>query len=150
MKLHSSGEDYLETILILKKRLGNVRSIDIANELNYSRPSVSRAIKLMKENEYITVEENGLIKLTDLGEKVAKSIYERHTIIGNMLMKLGVSEETAFEDACRIEHVISKESFEKIKNVYINKKQRVFLCFLFFLTKDYLQVVKYYVKINWL
>ena len=105
----------METILILKKRLGNVRSIDIANELNYSRPSVSRAIKLMKENEYITVEENGLIKLTDLGEEVAKSIYERHTIIGNMLMKLGVSEETAFEDACRIEHVISKESFEKIK-----------------------------------
>ncbi|MGN8913710.1 metal-dependent transcriptional regulator [Anaerofustis butyriciformans] len=115
MKTHESREDYLETILILKKRLGNVRSIDIANELNYSRPSVSRAIKLMKENEYITVEENGLIKLTDLGEEVAKSIYERHTIIGNMLMKLGVSEETAFEDACRIEHVISKESFEKIK-----------------------------------
>ena len=115
MRTHESREDYLETILILKKRLGNVRSIDIANELNYSRPSVSRAIKLMKENEYITVEENGLIKLTDLGEEVAKSIYERHTIIGNMLMKLGVSEETAFEDACRIEHVISKESFEKIK-----------------------------------
>ena len=115
MKTHESREDYLETILILKKRLGNVRSIDIANELNYSRQSVSRAIKLMKENEYITVEENGLIKLTDLGEEVAKSIYERHTIIGNMLMKLGVSEETAFEDACRIEHVISKESFEKIK-----------------------------------
>lgn len=115
MKTHESREDYLETILILKKRLGNVRSIDIANELNYSRPSVSRAIKLMKENEYITVEENGLIKLTNLGEEVAKSIYERHTIIGNMLMKLGVSEETAFEDACRIEHVISKESFEKIK-----------------------------------
>lgn len=115
MRTHESREDYLETILILKKRLGNVRSIDIANELNYSRPSVSRAIKLMKENEYITVEENGLIKLTNLGEEVAKSIYERHTIIGNMLMKLGVSEETAFEDACRIEHVISKESFEKIK-----------------------------------
>lgn len=115
MKTHESREDYLETILILKKRLGNVRSIDIANELNYSRPSVSRAIKLMKENEYITVEENGLIKLTELGEKVAKSIYERHTIIGNMLMKLGVNEETAFEDACRIEHVISKETFEKIK-----------------------------------
>ncbi len=115
MKTHESREDYLETILVLRKKLGNVRSIDIANELNYSRPSVSRAIKLMKEEEYITVEENGLIKLTKLGEKVASSIYERHMTIGNMLIKLGVNEETAFEDACRIEHVISKESFEKIK-----------------------------------
>ncbi|WP_290776649.1 metal-dependent transcriptional regulator [Anaerofustis sp.] len=115
VKIRESEENYLETILILQKRKGNVRSIDIANELDFSRPSVSRAIKLIKEKKYITVEENGLIKLTKEGKELAERVYERHQVIGNMLVKLGVSEKTAYEDACRIEHVISAETFEKIK-----------------------------------
>jgi len=115
MKTRESEENYLETILILQKRKGNVRSIDIANELEFSRPSVSRAIKLMKEKEYITVEENGLIKLTKQGNNLANEIYERHVILSKFLMVLGVDEETALKDACRIEHVISKDSFKKIK-----------------------------------
>lgn len=115
VKIRESEENYLETILILQKRKGNVRSIDIANELDFSRPSVSRAIKLIKEKKYITVEENGLIKLTKEGKELAERVYERHQVIGDMLVKLGVSEKTAYEDACRIEHVISAETFEKIK-----------------------------------
>ncbi|GAA0722300.1 metal-dependent transcriptional regulator [Clostridium malenominatum] len=118
MKIQESAENYLETILILKKRLGQVRSIDIANELSFSKPSVSNAMKQFRENEYITVDGNGFISLTETGEEIAERIYERHDLLTKYFMALGVSEKTALEDACRIEHVISQESFEKIKTYY--------------------------------
>lgn len=115
MKLLESGEMYLETILVLKNKYGYVRSIDIAREMNYSKPSVSRAIALLKENGYVENDPHGMILLTDEGMKVAEKIYDRHKTITKYLVWLGVSEETAQSDACRIEHVISQESFDKIK-----------------------------------
>lgn len=115
MKLQESGEMYLETILVLKKRFGYVRSIDIAHELNFSKPSVSRAISLLRENDYVTFDPNGMILLTDKGLAVAEKIYERHNVLTSCLIALGVSKENASADACRIEHVISDESFAKIK-----------------------------------
>ena len=113
--LYESGEDYLETILILKKRNGNVRSIDIAREMDLSKPSVSRAMGILKNKEFITVDDDGAIHLTEEGSKLAKKIYERHRILTEALMSLGVDEKTASEDACRIEHDISEKSFNKIK-----------------------------------
>ena len=113
--LYESGEDYLETILILKKRNGNVRSIDIAREMDLSKPSVSRAMGILRNKGFITVGDDGEIILTDDGKKIAKSIYERHRILTEALVMLGVDEETAAADACRIEHDISDKSFNKIK-----------------------------------
>lgn len=114
--VHESGENYLETILILQERLDIVRSIDMANELGYTKPSVSRAVRLLKERGYITVGRGGAIRLTETGLKEAKAIYERHNVITKFFSEiLGVDPETAEKDACRIEHIISKESFEKIK-----------------------------------
>ncbi len=113
--IYESGEDYLETILILKKRNGNVRSIDIAREMDLSKPSVSRAMGILKNKGFITVGDDGEILLTDDGKKIAKSIYERHRILTEALVMLGVDEETAAADACRIEHDISDKSFNKIK-----------------------------------
>lgn len=113
--IYESGEDYLETILILKKRNGNVRSIDIAREMDLSKPSVSRAMGILKNKGFITVGEEGEILLTDDGKKIAKSIYERHRVLTEALVMLGVDEETAAADACRIEHDISDKSFNKIK-----------------------------------
>ncbi len=115
MKILESAENYLETILVLKKKLGYVRSVDIANELNFSKPSVSVAMRNLRENEYIRVSETGAIELTAKGRDVAEKIYERHTFISQWLMRLGVDEKTALEDACRIEHVISSQSFEAIR-----------------------------------
>lgn len=115
MKLHESGENYLETILILKNKFGYVRSIDIANELGFSKPSVSRAVSVLKKNGYITSDPNGMILLTDTGQAVAEEIYERHRVLTHFLASLGVDETTAAEDACKIEHAISHESFEKLK-----------------------------------
>ncbi|MCI8404568.1 MAG: metal-dependent transcriptional regulator [Clostridia bacterium] len=115
MELHESGEMYLETILILKNRFGYVRSIDIANEMNVSKPSVSRAVGLLKDNGYITFDPNGMILLTDTGRFVAEKIYERHNILSQFLAALGVSDETAARDACKIEHIISDETFDIIK-----------------------------------
>ncbi|MBO4927191.1 MAG: metal-dependent transcriptional regulator [Clostridiales bacterium] len=113
--LYESGEDYLETILILRKRNGNVRSIDIAREMDLSKPSVSRAMGILKNKSLITVDEDGAIHFTEEGLKIAKRIYERHRILTEALMLLGVDEKTASEDACRIEHDISDKSFNKIK-----------------------------------
>ena len=113
--LYESGEDYLETILILKKRNGNVRSIDIAREMDLSKPSVSRAMGILKNKEFITIDEDGAIHLTEEGSKLAKKIYERHRVLTEALMYLGVDEKTAAEDACRIEHDISEKTFTKIK-----------------------------------
>lgn len=115
MKLQESGEMYLETILILKRRFGYVRSIDVARELNVSKPSVSRAVSLLRENGYIAFDPNGMILLTDKGQEIAEKIYERHNVLSRCLELLGVSAETAAADACRIEHVISEETFDKIK-----------------------------------
>lgn len=115
MTLNESMENYLETILILNHRLGNVRSVDIANEMNFKKPSVSVAMKNLRENGYITVNDGGHIHLTDSGREVAEMIYERHTIISNWLVMLGVDPKVAAEDACRIEHDVSRESFDAIK-----------------------------------
>lgn len=114
-KSEESVEDYLETILILSKRLPVVRSIDIANELSYSKPSISVAMKNLRVNEYITVSDEGYIKLTKSGKELAETIYERHTILSTMLIRLGVDPETAMADACKMEHDISPESFDAIK-----------------------------------
>lgn len=116
MKIHESAENYLETIFILKRQNGSVRSIDIAHELGFSKPSVSVAMKNLREHGYITVDDGGLISLTDSGQAIADKMFERHTLLTNWLTALGVSPEIAAEDACKIEHVISDESFEAIKN----------------------------------
>ena len=116
MKIQESGENYLETILLLYQRNGSVRSIDIATELEFTKPSVSRAMSILKQAGLISVEPSGNILLTEAGRKRAESIYERHRIITKYLVeKLNVSKETAEADACRIEHIISSETFEKIK-----------------------------------
>ncbi|EPR13858.1 metal-dependent transcriptional regulator [Ruminiclostridium papyrosolvens] len=121
-KLQESGENYLETILILKNKNGNVRSIDIANELGYTKPSISRAMTILKNSEYITIDDStGYITLTDSGYSIAKAMYERHEILSRYLVSIGVSPETAAQDACRIEHVISQETFQKIKENASNK-----------------------------
>lgn len=113
-----SSENYLETILVLSKKLPVVRSVDIANELNFKKPSVSVAMKHLRESGHITVTDAGFIYLTESGRAVAEMIYERHQIISSCLIKLGVSEAVATSDACKIEHVISQESFEAIKRYF--------------------------------
>ncbi len=117
MQRRESAENYLETILILSQRKGKgeVRSIDIVNELEFSKPSVSVAMKNLRENGYITVDKDGYIRLTDKGLEIAEKMYERHTLLSQWLIKLGVDEKVAVEDACRMEHVISAESFAAIK-----------------------------------
>jgi Mn-dependent DtxR family transcriptional regulator len=123
--MHESGEDYIETIYLLKKRKGMVRSIDVANELNFSRPSVSRAVGLLKEDGLITVEPDGELVLTELGLKTAKAVYEKHTNLTKFLMMTtGVNEEIAENDACRIEHIISPETFRGIKRYIKEHKQQ--------------------------
>ena len=116
MKIQESAENYLETILMLGQKKGNVRSIDIAHELEYKKPSVSVAMKNLRENGYIRVDDSGFITLTDAGRQIAETMYERHLLLSRWLMELGVNEKTAVEDACKMEHDISKESFEAIKN----------------------------------
>lgn len=124
MVLNESTENYLETILILNHRLGNVRSVDIANEMNFKKPSVSVAMKNLRENGYITVSPEGYIHLTNSGLEVAERIYERHTILSNWLMMLGVDPRIAAEDACKIEHDVSIESFEAIKrHIYASSEK---------------------------
>ena len=115
MKILESAENYLETILILHKRNGNVRSIDIVNELDYTKPSVSIAMKHLRENGLIEMDRAGYITLCPEGRAIAEKIYERHTLLSKWLVSLGVPPEVAAEDACRIEHVLSTESFEAIK-----------------------------------
>lgn len=117
MKIHESAENYLETILMIKNKKGAVRSIDIANELEFSKPSVSVAMKNLRENGYIDVDANGYITLLESGKEIAEKMYERHTTLSNWLIGLGVNPETAVEDACRIEHIISAESFDAIKKL---------------------------------
>ena len=116
MALQESGEMYLETILILSRKNGQVRSVDISEYMGYSKPSVSRAVGLLKQDAFITVEKDGYIRLTDKGMATAEKILDRHTILTQMLVQLGVDQQTASNDACRIEHVVSDETFEAIRN----------------------------------
>lgn len=123
MTVRESGEMYLEAILVLAKKSGYVRSIDVSEYLGYSKPSVSRAMGILREGGYILVEKDGAITLTDSGKKLAETIYERHTVLSELLIRLGVDEKTATDDACRIEHVISDESFQAIKQYYYQHKR---------------------------
>lgn len=115
MEIHESAEDYLETILILQERIGQVRSIDIATEMNYTKPSISVAMKKLREQGYIETDKDGYITLTESGRGIATHIYERHTFLTDFFIALGVNAQTAAKDACRVEHDLSEETFDKIK-----------------------------------
>ncbi|MBO5884000.1 MAG: metal-dependent transcriptional regulator [Clostridia bacterium] len=122
MHLQESGEMYLETIFILTKNNRSVRAIDVGEYMGYSKPSVSRALGLLKQGGYVVGDENGFLSLTDVGRDVAMKMYERHTILSEFLVSVGVPHEVATEDACKIEHVISDESFEALKRLWEEKK----------------------------
>ncbi len=123
-EIQESGEMYLETILVLGKEQPLVRSIDVAGHMGYSKPSVSRAMGILKSHGYIVVEEDGNLKLTDTGRAIAEKIYERHTVLSECLMQIGVSEKNAIDDACRVEHIISDETFEAIKRITSSKRKK--------------------------
>ncbi len=120
MRLQESGEMYLEAILVLSRKHTLVRSVDVSEYLGYSKPSVSRAVGLLKNGEYLIVDGDGGLVLTDAGREIAEKIYERHTLLSDLLVKIGVSEATAAADACKLEHAISDESFNAIKQ-YVQK-----------------------------
>lgn len=120
MALHESGQMYLETIYVLLQKNEKVRAIDVGAYLGYTKPSVSRAIGILKNNDYVLVDANGYITLTSSGKQIAEELYERHTVLSNMLMALGIDEKTATDDACRIEHVISEKAFTAIKKHYLD------------------------------
>ena len=122
MVIHASAEDYLETILVLQEEAGQVRSIDIVNKLGYSKPSVSIAMKKLRESGYIAMAPDGLITLNESGLEIARRVYSRHTTITKLFMLLGVSPEAAAEDACKVEHDLSKETFEKISE-FVRKQE---------------------------
>ena len=115
MKIHASGEDYLEAILVLQKKMGMVRSIDLARHMGFSKPSISHAVGVLKNGGFLTVDEDGYLHLTEDGREVAEKIYERHQFFTEQLVAVGVDRETAERDACRIEHAISEETFQKLK-----------------------------------
>lgn len=115
MKIHASGEDYLEAVLILQKKQGMVRSVDLARHMGFSKPSISHAVGILKNGGFLTVDEDGFLHLTAIGHEVAGKIYERHRFFTEQLIAAGVDQETAEQDACRIEHAISDTSFRKLK-----------------------------------
>lgn len=121
MTIQESGEMYLESILILSKKKNYVRSVDVSEYMNYSKPSVSRAVNLLRDGGYLNIDQSGHLTLTELGREIAEKIYDRHTYISAFFVALGVDPETATEDACRIEHVISDASFQAIKNIPLDK-----------------------------
>lgn len=123
LKMQESPEDYLETIYMLSLHSSEVRSIDVARHLGYSKPSVSVAMKRLRENGYVNMDDNNLLTLTESGLAIARSIYERHQVISGYLMSIGVSEENALKDACRIEHVLSEETFHKIKEIFYQSRK---------------------------
>ena len=125
-EMHESGEMYLETIYVLNKKSPEVRSVDVAEYMGFSKPSVSRGVGILKQGGYLTVDANGFLELTDAGTEVAKKIYERHTVLTEMLVKMGVSEETAAQDACKIEHVISDETLGCIKKTLGKYSRHIF------------------------
>ena len=118
--MKESGEMYLESIYVLCSKSSSVRSVDVAEHMNYSKPSVSRAVGLLKKDGYIEVDKDGFISLTDAGKNMANKIFERHTLLTKMLVSIGVDEETASEDACRMEHIISEETFNAMKKHFGN------------------------------
>ena len=118
MKLHASGEDYLETILVLQKKLGMVRSVDVARHMEVSKPSVCHAVATLRDGGFLTMDEDHFLHLTDVGREVAERIYERHCFFTEQLIATGVDPKTAEADACRIEHTISQDSFEKIRRAH--------------------------------
>ena len=120
MALHESGQMYLEAIYVLSQKSAKIRAIDVGAYLGYTKPSVSRAIGILRKGEYITVDSDGHITLSPAGKQIAEQLYERHTVLSNTLMILGVDEETATADACRIEHVISEKSFDAVKKHYLH------------------------------
>ncbi len=122
MKIHESAENYLETILMLRETKGEVRSVDIATELDFTKPSVSVAMKKLKESDFIEVDKDGFITLTKTGKMIAEEMYERHKFFTDFLLHIGVSGEQAVKDACRIEHVLSAESFDKMRDYLAKKK----------------------------
>ena len=122
MALHESAEMYLETIYVLSQQSSTVRSVDVAEHMGYSKPSVSRAVGLLKQGGYLVTDQEGFLSLTEQGLQVAQTIFERHTLLSHVLMALGVSEATAMEDACKIEHVLSEETFEALKR-YANQQK---------------------------
>ncbi len=122
MELHESGQMYLEAIHVLLQKNEKIRAIDIGAYLGYSKPSVSRAMGILKTNGYVFVDSEGYIQMTQSGKQIAEQLYERHTVLTNMLVALGVDEKTAAEDACRIEHVISDESFSAVKKHFLDYK----------------------------
>ena len=123
MELHESGQMYLEAIYVLSQKNEKIRSIDVGAYLGYSKPSVSRAIGILKSGDYIAVDTDGYISLLPKGKQIAEQLYERHTVLTSILMALGIDEETAVEDACRIEHVISDTSFAAMKERYLKLKK---------------------------
>ena len=125
MKLYASGEDYLETILVLQKKLGMVRSVDVARHMEVSKPSVCHAVATLRDGGFLTMDEDHFLHLTDVGREVAEIIYERHCFFTERLIALGADPKTAEADACRIEHVISTESFEHLKKSFENNNQEV-------------------------
>jgi Mn-dependent DtxR family transcriptional regulator len=122
MPLRESGQMYLEAIYVLSQKNENIRAIDVGAYLGYSKPSVSRAVGILKRHEYIVIDDDGFIVMTQKGKDSAEKLYERHTVLTKMLMSLGIDEKTATEDACRMEHVISDKSFEAIKKHYLYYK----------------------------
>ena len=125
MVLHESAEDYLETILILFERNGQVRSIDIVNEMNFSKPSISIAMKKLRENGYIRMDVNGLITLTDEGRVIAERIYSRHKLLTKVLEAIGIDEKKAEDEACKIEHDIDDETYERIRDFYLRYNEKM-------------------------
>ena len=125
MELHESAEDYLETILILFERNGQVRSIDIVNEMNFSKPSLSIAMKKLRENGFIRMDVNGLITLTDAGREIAERIYSRHKLLTRVLVAIGIDEKKAADEACKIEHDIDDETYEKIGDFYKKYSEKI-------------------------
>lgn len=124
MKLHVSGEDYLEAVLMLQKQKGMVRSIDLARHMGYSKPSISHAVKILQEGGFLTMDENAYLHLTDVGREIAEKIYERHQLFTKLLIDVGIDPVTAEQEACRMEHIISQESFEHIQNAYQKSQYR--------------------------
>ena len=123
MKLHASGEDYLEAILVLHKKMGMVRSVDVARHLEVTKPSVCHAVATLKEGGFLTMDEDFFLHLTDLGREIAEQTYEKHRFFTDLLTEVGVNPASAERDACRMEHVISQESFEHLRDAYKTKKE---------------------------
>ena len=122
MKIHASGEDYLEAILVLQKKMGMVRSIDLARHMGFSKPSISHAVGVLKNGGFLTVDDDGFLHLTVIGREIAEKIYERHLFFMEQLIAAGVDPKTAEADACRIEHIISDESFSRLKEAAVMKE----------------------------